>query len=67
METIQTASEILNPEALYQLWSPNHPGMTKTMFLEWLSTPGIERDIFLQENAQTNYQFRNDIIIPCIA
>lgn len=66
METIQTTPEILNPDALFDIWIQNHPGMTRSMFLQWLTTPGIERDIFLRENAKTEYQLRNDIIIPCI-
>lgn len=67
METIQTTPEILNPDALFDIWIRNHPGMTKAMFLQWLITPCIERDIFLKENAETGYQFHNDIIIPCIS
>lgn len=67
METIQTSPEVLNPDALFDIWIRNHPGMTRAMFFQWLTVPGIEQDIFLKENAKTEYQFRNDIIIPCIA
>lgn len=66
MENIQTTPEILNPEALFELWAPVHPGVTRAMFFQWLSTPGIERDIFLKENAGVDYIVRNDITIPHI-
>lgn len=67
MENIQTTPEILNLEALFQLWIRTHPGVTRAIFLQWLSTPGIERDLFLKENTTVDYVFKNDIIIPRIS
>lgn len=67
MENIQSATEILNVNTLFEYWSKSHPGMTKTLFFQWLTTPGIERDIFLKEQAETKYTFQNNIIIPSIS
>lgn len=67
MENIQAATEILNVNLLFDYWSKSHPGMTKTLFFRWLSSPGIERDIFLKEHTKPQYTFQNNVIIPRIS
>ena len=57
---IVSAPEIIGCKKLYEIWSQNHLGNIDT-FYEFITTPSVEREEFINSIGNLNYVFDNSV------